>query len=68
MSVSTEYYLYDGNNLFSDIGGFLGLLLGASCVTLLDAAIIVAKWAQERANTRKRAKSKSKKSPRRLLQ
>ena len=31
-----EIYLYDSNNLMADVGGFLGMLLGASCVSLFD--------------------------------
>ncbi len=31
-----EYYVYDGPAALGDIGGMLGLLLGASILTLLD--------------------------------
>lgn len=31
----TEYYTYDKEDLVSDIGGFLGMLLGWSFVTIL---------------------------------
>ena len=31
-----EFEVYDYNNLIADIGGFLGLLLGVSCVAIYD--------------------------------
>ena len=31
-----EVLLYDYNNLVADIGGFLGLLLGVSCLAVYD--------------------------------
>ena len=35
-----EIYVFTGNNLVADFGGFLGMLLGASCLTLFDGVII----------------------------
>ena len=34
---STEYYSYDLNDLIGDVGGYLGLFLGWSVLTFLDA-------------------------------
>ena len=39
-----EVYIYDGNNLMADFGGFLGMLLGASCLTLFDEAVSLLEW------------------------
>ena len=36
IEVKERVWLYDGNDLVADIGGFLGLLLGASIYTLAD--------------------------------
>lgn len=43
-----EVYLFDGNNLLADIGGFLGMLLGASCLTLFDKMMTFMQWVQEK--------------------
>jgi hypothetical protein len=37
-----EHYVYDGNNLVADVGGYLGLLLGASVMSLYDALVHLA--------------------------
>ncbi len=34
--VREEFYAYDFNNFIADVGGFLGLLLGQSVVSLVD--------------------------------
>ena len=33
-----QYYTYDWTDLFSDFGGYMGLLLGASMLTFYDLA------------------------------
>lgn len=38
VEVVTEQLLYDGNNLFADTGGLLGLLLGVSVLSLYGHA------------------------------
>jgi hypothetical protein len=35
-----EYYTYDENSLIADIGGFLGLLLGHSAMSIYDISRI----------------------------
>ena len=37
--VETEIYIYDFNNLIGDVGGILGLLLGASLMSAIDFVI-----------------------------
>ncbi len=34
--VEEEFYLYDGDNLIADVGGYLGLLLGVCLNWLFD--------------------------------
>ena len=36
ITVMERIWVYDGNDFFADVGGFLGLLLGASCFTLAE--------------------------------
>ena len=38
-SVSTEFLVYDAGSLAGDVGGMLGMLLGASFLTLYDSAL-----------------------------
>ena len=35
--VREEFYAYDVNNFIADVGGFLGLLLGQSVLSLVDS-------------------------------
>jgi hypothetical protein len=39
INVVERIWVYDQNDLLADIGGFLGLLLGASCFTLADMLV-----------------------------
>ncbi len=41
MVVEEEAYVYDGDNLIADVGGYLGLLLGASIMSFYDAFVHV---------------------------
>ena len=36
MEVTKEYYLYEMSNFIADVGGFLGLLLGASIASMIE--------------------------------
>lgn len=36
LSIQTEYYVNDVNSLFGNIGGMVGLLIGASLLGLVD--------------------------------
>ena len=35
--VFLQVYIYEFSNFVADVGGLLGLLLGASCLTIYDA-------------------------------
>jgi len=39
MTVKKEYLVYDGGNLFADLGGLMGILLGASMLTFYDVLV-----------------------------
>ena len=36
MNIAQEYLVMDGAGLVSTVGGFLGLFLGSSCVSIID--------------------------------
>lgn len=42
VEVQEENLLYDGSNFLADVGGFLGLLLGMSCYSGINAMMQVA--------------------------
>ena len=42
-----EKWLYDRNNFIADVGGFLGLTLGASIISLFDSVFGVA-WIRKK--------------------
>ena len=44
IEVKEEIFVYDRNNLLADIGGFTGMLLGASCLTLFDEIVGLIEW------------------------
>ena len=39
MTVKEQYILYDYNRLIADTGGYLGLLLGQSILTLINVFV-----------------------------
>ena len=41
MEIIEEYFLYDMDSFVSDVGGFLGLLLGASILSLVEELIVI---------------------------
>jgi len=43
MLVTESYLLYELENFIADIGGFLGLLLGASILSIIQSSIMLMK-------------------------
>ena len=39
IEIKERMWIYDGNSLFADIGGYMGLLLGASIYTFADLLV-----------------------------
>lgn len=48
VDVVEKMIIYDVIDFFSDFGGFIGLFLGASCITVIDVATEYLQRAAER--------------------
>jgi hypothetical protein len=48
VDVVEKMIVYDVIDFFSDFGGFIGLFLGASCITFIDVAVEYLEKAAER--------------------
>ncbi len=48
--VSTEVYMYDVDDFVADVGGYLGLLIGASVISVVDYVIDVARAVASKIN------------------
>ncbi len=46
--VTTEVYMYQINDFLADVGGYLGLLIGASVLTLVEYFISAAEFAKRK--------------------
>ena len=56
-NIDREYYVYDTSNFLADIGGYLGLLLGHSILSIYSISV---KWILGFYNTLKNLVSSSK--------
>jgi hypothetical protein len=59
--VTTEVYLYSFNDFIADVGGYLGLLIGASVLTLVEYFLHVARVVMKKLNKKKTRKKRASK-------
>ena len=43
-----QYYVHDFYSFFADIGGYIGLLLGSSLLSLYDEAVALLKYFKQK--------------------
>ena len=63
VEIIEKFYMVDGDAVFANIGGFLGLLLGTSCLHLVDIAL---KYCAKVTSGKKKSRIKKKKSNEKL--
>ena len=57
VEIIEKFYMVDGDAVFANIGGFLGLLLGTSCLHLVD---IVLKYSAKVTSEKKKSSIRKK--------